>query len=133
MGALRAKMRSRSTEGDCFRGNDGGGAKVLQGTGSIFVKNAQKSPPSRLCYILAKLFRLDLSFRQAEQTKNEGKLLDLYEQLYQTNRQFYRPKVINLLYVYYVKFLGANPQPPRQPPSQKQRKTKKSMLYKLLS
>uniref|UniRef100_A0A1A7GES3 Uncharacterized protein n=1 Tax=biofilter metagenome TaxID=1070537 RepID=A0A1A7GES3_9ZZZZ len=35
-------------------------------------------------------FRLVFSFRQAEQTKNGGKLLDLDQQLYQPNRQFFR-------------------------------------------
>ncbi|WP_207215607.1 hypothetical protein, partial [Bacillus albus] len=41
---------------------------------------------------LPNFFRLVFSFRQAEQTKNGVKLLDLDQQLYQPNRQFFRSK-----------------------------------------
>ncbi|MGG5765811.1 hypothetical protein ACQ3VC_31560, partial [Bacillus proteolyticus] len=48
--------------------------------------------PFFLILSLQNFFRRVFSFRQAEQTKNEVKLLDLDQQLYPPNRQFFRSK-----------------------------------------
>ena len=67
--------------------------KVPQGTGRIFEEKALKN--LHLFHYVSSLpnfFRLVFSFRQAEQTKNGVKLLDLNQQLYQPNRQFFRSK-----------------------------------------
>ena len=94
----------------------GVGFSPYNGQVVFFEKNSQKI--STFLPLHSKI-RLVFSFRQAEQTKNGIKLLDLDQQLYQPNHQVLSFQVINLS-DNKLRSWGLAPKPPASTHTQKQ-------------